>query len=85
MYPLLKSQRKYKVGGIGYDPTKGKFEQVDGKEVDFKSTDPSIDLLQKAIMICALCNNSTLQQDPESKAWEGLGDTTEVALEVAAR
>lgn len=53
--------------------------------MDFTSNDNSINLLKKAIMICALCNNSTLQQDPESKYWEGLGDTTEVALEVAAR
>jgi len=77
--------RRYKVGGLGYDPTKGKFEHSDGKEVELKSKEKSIQLLTKAIMICALCNNSTLQQDPESKAWEGLGDTTEVALEVAAR
>lgn len=41
--------------------------------------------LAASLMVCSLCNNSSVNFDEESKVWKPVGDATEVALTLASR
>lgn len=72
--------KTYSLTGEGYNP--------EGKIMDGQTEirpDQVTEELRLAMMVLAICNNSTLQKDPETDKWEGIGDPTEVSLEVACR
>jgi P-type Ca2+ transporter type 2C len=75
---LVTVSREIDVEGSGYEPF-GQFKQ-DGKSIQ-SSDDKTLSLLLKA---AALCNNSSLKQDPDNQHWDVIGDPTEGALIVAA-
>lgn len=66
----------YSISGTGVEP-EGRIYANDKPAQKFP---PELTL---ALETMALCNNAVLQQD-ESKTWEGVGDPTEVALQVLA-
>ncbi|XP_011270648.1 hypothetical protein CAOG_08970 [Capsaspora owczarzaki ATCC 30864] len=48
------------------------------------SRDDFAESTRRALMVCALCNNSSAYLNPETGVWDLLGDSTEVALNLAA-
>jgi|LDZT01.1.fsa_nt_gi Ca2+-transporting ATPase len=75
---LVTVDREIDVEGSGYEPF-GQFKQ--NKKSIQTSDDKTLSLLLKA---AALCNNSSLKQDPDNQHWDIIGDPTEGALIVAA-
>jgi Ca2+-transporting ATPase len=65
----------FEVQGQGYDP-KGSFE-FESKPLDTDSLPAPLDYLAST---AALCNNATLERDPENGQWRVIGDPTEGAL-----
>ncbi|KAJ1978181.1 hypothetical protein H4R35_002004 [Dimargaris xerosporica] len=82
--------------GAASDDGNGSDEQVDGTEIknirfaDELSSKEQVELVNMAFTmvqfaLCAsLCNMSDLKQDEETKQWNGIGDPTEIALQVFA-
>lgn len=75
---LVTVDREIDVEGSGYEPF-GQFKQ--NKKSIQTSDDKTLSFLLKA---AALCNNSSLKQDPDNQHWDIIGDPTEGALIVAA-
>lgn len=73
---LWVGDKLYTVSGVGIRPEGSVY--VDDKPVHELNHD-----LKTALLISALCNDAVLQQD-EQGTWEGVGDTTEIALQVLA-
>ncbi|MGD6808734.1 MAG: cation-translocating P-type ATPase [Candidatus Bathyarchaeia archaeon] len=71
------SEQNIKVTGIGYAP-EGEF-QIDDKKIEPDEN------LKELLRISALCNDSGLEQDTQTKKWMVKGDPTEGALVVAAQ
>lgn len=55
------------------------------RKIDTSRPDDYTAHLRYACLIAALCNNSSVNFDPETKQWQTVGDPTEVALTVAAQ
>jgi hypothetical protein len=45
----------------------------EGKKI---SRDKFPEELKLAVLISSLCSNATIQKDPETQQWEGIGDPT---------
>ncbi len=73
---LWVGDKLYTVSGVGIRPEGSIY--CDDKPVRDMPQD-----LKTALLIASLCNDSVLQQDEEG-TWEGVGDTTEIALQVLA-
>lgn len=73
---LWVGNKLYTVSGTGIIPTGAIY--CDDKPVQELNTD-----LTLTITTMALCNDAVLQQD-DSGTWEGVGDSTEIALQVLA-
>ncbi|OLY81433.1 Calcium-transporting ATPase 3 [Smittium mucronatum] len=73
----------YEISGIGFEPVGQVFKP--SIDQDFSPSAPltkftkSFNLLAR---ISALCNVSDVKKDPESGDWVGIGDPTEIALQV---
>lgn len=69
--------KEFVITGTGLSP-EGEFQHKD-QTADTQE----FPALKMALMICSLCNNSTLEKDSETNRWKSTGDPTEVALLVA--
>lgn len=74
---LWVGDKLYTVSGVGVRPEGAIY--CDDKPVKEISED-----LHTALLITSLCNDAVLQHD-EQGTWEGVGDTTEIALQVMAQ
>jgi P-type Ca2+ transporter type 2C len=70
---LFTSGNAYEITGLGYAP-EGKIEAKDAGGNIFKS-----------LLICKVCNDSSLTFNPVSKKWEATGNLTDRALLVASK
>ncbi|KAL5988262.1 Calcium-transporting ATPase 3, endoplasmic reticulum-type [Asimina triloba] len=71
---------EYSVSGTTYAP-EGTLFDLEGNQVDFPAQFPA---LLHISMCSALCNESTLQYNPDKVSYDKIGESTEVALRVLA-
>ncbi|SAM09015.1 hypothetical protein [Absidia glauca] len=71
----------YSVSGLGFDVNGDLTCEEDGKVVDASDMTPG---LRSLTTTASLCNMSEVRQDKKTGAWDGIGDPTEVALQVFA-
>lgn len=71
----------FKVSGLGFT-TEGEAVMEDGEKTITREN--MNDGLRELVRSAALCNMSEIRQDKETKEWYGIGDPTEIALQVFA-
>lgn len=71
----------YSVSGLGFDVNGDLTCEEDGKVIDASDMTPG---LRNLTTTASLCNMSEVRQDKKTGTWDGIGDPTEVALQVFA-